>query len=86
MAQAIYLGARPLAGLRAAWSRRREHSRRRSDQRAQKRRDKLAAATAAATAQPALETKAPRRRSGEAAASMLPVPTPVEAERKTSER
>ena len=84
VAQAIYLGARPLAGMRAAWSRRREHSRRRSDQRAQKRRDKLAAATAAATAQPAPETKAPRRRSGEAAASMLPVPTPVEAERKTS--
>jgi gamma-glutamylputrescine oxidase len=80
VAQAIYLGTRPLTGMRAAWSRRRERSRRRSDQRAQNRRDKLAAATAAANPQPAPETKeAPRRRGkGEAAASMLPVPAPVE--------
>ena len=91
VAQAVYLGARPLAGMRAAWSRRRERSRRRSDQRAQKRRDKLAAATAAAPApaavQPAPETKPPRRRGkGEAAASMLPVPAPVEnkVERESS--
>ena len=87
VAQAVYLGARPLASMRAAWSRRRERSRRRADQRAQARREKLAAASPGANVQPAPETKAPRRRrEGEAAASMLPVPAPVEkkAERKKS--
>ena len=78
VAQAVYLGARPLAGMRAAWSRRRERSRRRSEQRAQTRREKLAAAAAVVTVEPAPETKAPRGRGkGEAAASMLAVPTPV---------
>jgi len=87
MAQAVYLGARPLAGMRAAWSRRRERSRRRSDQRAQSRREKLAAATPGANAQPPPETEPPRRRGkGEAAAAMLATPAPVEkkAERKKS--
>jgi gamma-glutamylputrescine oxidase len=87
VAQAVYLGARPLAGMRAAWSRQRERSRRRSDQRAQTRREKLAAATAGANVQPGPQPKAPRGRGkGEAAASMLPVPTPVDkkAERKKS--
>jgi glycine/D-amino acid oxidase-like deaminating enzyme len=82
VAQAIHLGARPLAGMRAAWSRRRERSRRRSEQRAEKRRDKVAAAmaTGPAALQPArTESKTPRRRGkGEAAASMLAVPTPLE--------
>ena len=87
MAQAIYLGARPLAGMRAAWSRQRERSRRRSDQRAQMRREKLATANAGTTTEQAPETRAPRRRGkGEAAAAMLAVPAPVEdkAERKKS--
>ena len=87
VAQAVYLGARPLSGMRAAWSRQRERSRRRSDQRAQMRREKLAAATAGAKAQPVPQAKAPRGRGkGEAAASMLAVPTPVgeKAERKKS--
>jgi hypothetical protein len=87
VAQAVYLGARPLAAMRAAWSRQRERSRRRSDQRAQTRREKLAAATAGANVQPGPQTKTPRGRGkGEAAASMLAVPTPVEkkAERKKS--
>jgi len=87
VAQAIYLGARPLVGMRAAWSRRRERARRRSDQRAQKRREKLATARTPAEVQSVPQPKAPRPRGkGEAAASMLPVPAPVEekAERKKS--
>ena len=87
VAQAVYLGARPLAGMRAAWSRHRERSRRRSDQRAQMRREKLAAANAGTKVQPASSPKAPRGRGkGEAAASMLAVPTPVgeKPERKKS--
>jgi 2Fe-2S ferredoxin len=87
VAQAVYLGARPLAGIRAAWSRQRERSRRRSDQRAQMRREKLAEAAGGVNVQATPQAKAPRGRGkGEAAASMLPMPTPVEkkAERKKS--
>jgi gamma-glutamylputrescine oxidase len=85
-AKALYLGSRPLSGVREAWARRRERARRRRDLKAQKRRDLIAARTApppapAAPAEPAAANppKKPRTRAkGQPAKVLLDVPDLIE--------
>jgi glycine/D-amino acid oxidase-like deaminating enzyme len=80
VAQAIYLGTQPLAGMREAWARRRERARRRRERRAQERNELVASRISASgtAAAPPTMSKSCTRAKGEPAAAMLEVPTPIE--------
>src|SRR5262249_20776579 len=81
VAQAIYLGARPIAGMRQAWDRQRERAGRRRDRRAQERAERAAARSPgpSETGKSAAAPKRPRTRAkGEPAAAMLEVPSVID--------
>ncbi len=97
VAKAIYLGSRPLAGMREALARQRERSRSRRELRAQKRRELIVARTGpvaparldpapAETAKPAERKKSRPRGKGEKAAALLPIPAPVDDKAASSDK